>query len=92
MPSLGEYFSQNRYQPKYEFMARVTGLYKGIRYIGSVGNDTVISEDRGPELHILLDLPLKIDGEYKTVLVVKHKDVKRLTNFDDEPTKKLSKR
>lgn len=73
-------------------MARVTGLYKGIRYIGSVGNDTVISEDRGPELHILLDLPLKIDGEYKTVLVVKHKDVKRLTNFDDEPTKKVSKR
>lgn len=92
MPSLSEYFNQNRYQPKYEFMARVTGLYKGIRYIGSVGNDTVISEDRGPELHILLDLPLKIDGEYKTVLVVKHKDVKRLTNFDDEPTKKLSKR
>lgn len=92
MASLAEYFEKNRYQPKFEFMARVTGLYKGIRYIGSVGNDTVISEDRGPELHILLDLPLKIDGEYKTVLVVKHKDVKRLTNFDDEPTKKVSKR
>ena len=92
MGSLREYFEKNRYQPKYEFMARVTGLYNGIRWIGSVGNDTVISEDRGPELHILLDLPLKIDGEYKTVLVVKHKDVKRLTNFDDEPTKKVSKR
>lgn len=89
MASLSEYFEKNRYQPKFEFMARVTGMYGKIRWIGSVGNDTVISEERGPELHILLDLPLKIDGEYKTVLVTKHKGVTRLTNFDDE---KVSKR
>ena len=90
--TLAEYFEKNRYQPKFEFMARVTGMYGKIRWIGSVGNDTVISEERGPELHILLDLPLKIDGEYRTVLVTKHKGVTRLTNFDDEPTKKVSKR
>lgn len=89
MASLAEYFEKNRYQPKFEFMARVTGMYGKIRWIGSVGNDTVISEERGPELHILLDLPLKIDGEYRTVLVTKHKGVTRLTNFDDE---KVSKR
>ena len=87
--TLAEYFEQNRYKPKFEFMARVTGMYGKVRWIGSVGNDTVISEERGPELHILLDLPLKIDGEYKTVLVTKHKGVTRLTNFDDE---KVSKR
>ena len=89
MASLAEYFEKNRYQPKFEFMARVTGMYGKVRWIGSVGNDTVISEERGPELHILLDLPLKIDGEYRTVLVTKHKGVTRLTNFDDE---KVSKR
>jgi hypothetical protein len=87
--TLSEYFEQNRYKPKYEFMARVTGMHGKVRWIGSVGNDTVISEERGPELHILLDLPLKIDGEYKTVLITKHKGVTRLTNFDDE---KVSKR
>lgn len=81
MASLSEYFEKNRYQPKFEFMARVTGLYNGVRWIGSVGNDTVISEERGPELHIQLDLPLKIDGEYKTILVTKHKGVKRLVEF-----------
>jgi hypothetical protein len=87
-----DYFEKNRYKPKYEFMARVTGMYGEIRWIGSVGNDTVISEQRGPELHIHLDLPLKIDGRYTTVLVCTHKGVSRLTNFDDEPsTKKKEK-
>lgn len=89
MASLSEYFEKNRYQPKFEFMARVTGMHGKIRWIGSVGNDTVISELRGPELHIHLDLPLKIDGKYTYILVTKHKGVTRLTNFDDE---KVSKR
>lgn len=88
MASLAEYFEKNRYQPKYEFMARVTGMHGKIRWIGSVGNDTVISEERGPELHILLDLPLKIDGEYRNVLVCSHKGVKRLVSFDDEKVPK----
>jgi len=92
MASLAEYFDKNRYKPKYEFMARVTGMYGKIRWIGSVGNDTVISELRGPELHIHLDLPLKIDGKYTSVLVCTHKGVTRLTNFDDESsTKKKEK-
>lgn len=89
MASLSEYFEKNRYQPKFEFMARVTGMHGKVRWIGSVGNDTVISELRGPELHIHLDLPLKIDGKYTYILVTKHKGVTRLTNFDDE---KVSKR
>jgi hypothetical protein len=89
MASLSEYFEKNRYQPKFEFMARVTGMHGKIRWIGSVGNDTVISELRGPELHIHLDLPLKIDGKYTNILVTTHKGVKRLVSFDDE---KVSKR
>ena len=88
MASLAEYFEQHRYKPKYEFMARVTGMYGKIRWIGSVGNDTVISELRGPELHIHLDLPLKIDGKYTDHLFTKHKGVNRLVSFDEEPKKK----
>jgi hypothetical protein len=83
MASLAEYFEKNRYKPKFEFMARVTGMYGKIRWIGSVGNDTVISELRGPELHIHLDLPLKINNKYTTILITTHKGVTRLTNFDD---------
>jgi hypothetical protein len=91
MASLADYFEKNRYQPVYEFMARVTGMHGKIRWIGSVGNDTVISELRGPELHIHLDLPLKIDGKYTNVLVCTHKGVKRLKNFDEEPSTKKRK-
>ena len=90
--NLADYFEQNRYKPKYEFMARVTGMYGKIRWIGSVGNDTVISEQRGPELHIHLDLPLKIDGVYSSMLVCTHKGVSRLTNFDNEPETKKRKK
>ena len=78
MPSLAEYFEKNRYKPKFEFMARVSGLHNKIRWVGSVGNDTVISEAEGPVLHILLDLPLKINGIYQYILVTKYTTVKRL--------------
>jgi hypothetical protein len=88
MASLAEYFEQHRYKPKYEFMARVTGMYGKIRWIGSVGNDTVISDQIGPMLHIHLDLPLKIDGKYADHLFTKHKGVNRLVNFDND---KISK-
>lgn len=88
MASLAEYFEQHRYKPKYEFMARVTGIYGKIRWIGSVGNDTVISDQIGPMLHIHLDLPLKIDGKYTYHLFTKHKGVNRLVSFDEEPKKK----
>ena len=88
MASLAEYFEQHRYKPKYEFMARVTGIYGKIRWIGSVGNDSVISDQIGPVLHIHLDLPLKIDGKYTDHLFTKHKGVNRLVSFDEEPKKK----
>ena len=84
MASLAEYFDKNRYKPKFEFMARVTGMHGKIRWVGSVGNDTVISDSVGPMLHIHLDLPLKIDGKYTYHLFTKHKGVTRLTNFDDK--------
>jgi len=88
MASLSEYFEKNRYQPKFEFMARVTGMYGKIRWIGSVGNDTVISDSVGPMLHIHLDLPLKVNGKYTDHLFTKHKGVTRLVSFDEEPKKK----
>jgi hypothetical protein len=92
MPSLADYFEKNRYKPVYEFMARVTGMHGKIRWIGSVGNDTVISDIDGPILHIHLDLPLKINGTYTYHLITKHKGVKRLINFDDETiSKKVNK-
>ena len=78
MGTMAEEFAKSRYQPKYEFMARVEGKYKGIPFVGSVGNDTVISEVRGPEFHILLDLPMKVGDKYLNILFCTHKEIKDL--------------
>jgi hypothetical protein len=79
MASLSDYFNNKGYKPKYHIGDRVFGRYKKIPFVGSVGNDTVINETEGPRISIHLDLPLKIDGEIRRVLIVKHKDIKPLS-------------
>ena len=91
MGSQTDYFERVGYKPKYFIGDRVFGHYKKIPFVGTVGNDTLISEIEGPRISIHLDLPMKIDKEYKTVIIVKHKDIKRLTSMDDTEPLKLSK-
>jgi hypothetical protein len=82
MVSLADYFAKNRYKPVYEIGDRVFGKYNKIPFIGTVGNDTVISEIDGPQVSVHLDLPIKVGKEYKTLLILKHKDIKsRLVEF-----------
>lgn len=76
MGNLSDYFEKNRYKAKYQIGDRVIGKYKGIPFVGSVGNDRVISEETGPEITVHLDLPLKIKEKCCTIVVVKHKDIK----------------
>ena len=61
MASLKEYFEQNRYKPKYMIGDRVRGFWHGIPFVGTVGNDTVINEANGPQISVLLDLPIKYE-------------------------------
>lgn len=82
MVSLADYFAKNRYQPVYQIGDRVFGKYNKTPFIGTVGNDTVISELEGPQVSVHLDLPMKIGKEYKTLLILKHKDIKsRLVEY-----------
>lgn len=76
-----EYFQKKGYKPKYFIGDRVFGKYKKIPFIGTVGNDTLISEIEGPRISIHLDLPIRIDNVNLSVIIVKHKDVKRLTVY-----------
>jgi hypothetical protein len=76
-----DYFREKGYKPKYFIGDRVFGKYKSIPFIGTVGNDTVISEIEGPRISIHLDLPIRIDNVNFSVIIVKHKDVKRLTVY-----------
>jgi hypothetical protein len=84
MASLAEYFAENRYKGKWEIGDRVFGHWNKIPFIGSVGSDSVISELDGPRVTITLDLPIRINNHNHYVVIVKPKDLKRLTEFTDK--------
>ncbi len=81
MANYAEYFEKIAYKPKYFIGDRVFGRWNKIPFIGSVGNDTLISEIEGPRISVFLDLPIKYKGTLHNILIVKHKDVKRLVSF-----------
>lgn len=80
MASLSDYFAKNAYKPKYFLGDRVYGKFHSIPFIGTVGNDRVVSLD-GPEITIHLDLPFKYKDEIKQFLIVKHKDITKLKEY-----------
>ena len=81
MGSLTEYFERTAYKPKYFIGDRVFGHWNKIPFAGTVGNDTLISPVEGPRISIHLDLPIKYDGAVKNVIIVTHKDIKRMKEF-----------
>ncbi len=83
MANYAEYFERIAYRPKYQIGDRVFGRYEKIPFIGSVGNDRLISEVTGPEITIHLDLPIKTKNGIRSIIIVKHRDIKRLINYDD---------
>jgi hypothetical protein len=79
------YFEKIGYRPRYEIGDRVFGHYQKIPFVGSVGNDRQIN-DSGPEVTIHLDLPIKTKDKIYSIIVVKHKDIRRLVEHEQETT------
>lgn len=98
MASLAEYFSKNRYLPKYEFGTRIIGQWNKIPFVGTVYNDSVISPDQGPRLSIQLDLPIVVNKQVVTRIIDTHKNFKGLkllkepSDLVDTETKKSTKK
>jgi hypothetical protein len=78
MPSLAEYFAENRPKPKYNFGDRVGGKYNGIPYVGTVYTDNMRNEEEGPMASIHLDFPMLLEGKYTNYIRVKYKDIKEI--------------
>lgn len=76
MGNLAEYFERNAYKPRWHIGDRVEGKYHGVPFVGSVGNDTLISPLEGPRVSVHLDLPLKYKDEVKSVIFVSPKTLK----------------
>ena len=81
MNNYKDYFTEHRQKPKWLMGDRVFGKWNKIPFIGTVLNDHMVSEEVGPVVHISLDLPIKYKTEYKTILQVKQKDIKKLNQF-----------
>lgn len=81
MANYAEYFEKRSYKPKYQIGDRIFGRWNKIPFIGSVGNDSLVSELEGPRISVHLDLPIKHNGTVHNILIVKHKDVKPLVSF-----------
>lgn len=73
---LSEEYAKFIPKPKYEFGTRVFGYYKNIPFIGTTGADNLTSELLGPQVSILLDLPMNIDGKQLSVIRVSYSDIK----------------
>jgi len=70
-----DYFNRIGYKPVYHLGDRVIGKWGKIPFVGTVGNDRCI-DGVNPDITVHLDLPIKVDGEIKMFLIVKHKDIK----------------
>jgi hypothetical protein len=77
MPSLADYFAKNRYKAKWCIGDRVTGKWHKLPFVGTVGNDTLISELEGPRVSVHLDLPLKFKDKYYSIIFVKPNEIKQ---------------
>jgi hypothetical protein len=76
-----DYFNRIGYKPTYHIGDRVFGYYQKIPFVGSVGNDTLINLERGPQITIHLDLPMRLTDGLKSFIIVTHKDIKPLKTF-----------
>jgi len=75
-----DYFNRIAYKPKYFIGDRVFGYWNKVPFVGTVGNDSVI-DDTGPRISIHTDLPIRINGKNHEIIIVKHRDIKLLTEF-----------
>ena len=87
MPDYAEYFTKNRYVPRYYIGDRVTGTWNKIPFCGSVGNDTVINQEQGPRVSVHLDLPIWYENRAHSVIIVKHRQIRSLPLMDFETAK-----
>ena len=76
MSNLAAYFEANRYKPTWFIGDRVEGKWNKIPFVGTVGNDSLVSEREGPRVSVFLDLPIQHEGSVRQVIFVKPNDLK----------------
>lgn len=79
--NITEYYAKRAYHPKYHLGDRVFGYWNNIPFIGTVGVDRIISENKKPEIVIMLDLPIIQNDTVNKIIKVTHEDIKPLVKL-----------
>lgn len=92
-----EYFEKNRHKAKYDFGQRIFGYWNNIPFVGTIGNDTIISETVGPQYSIHLDLPIRYENINYNIIIDKQSNFKKITKLiemeeDDKTTNRKTRR
>ena len=63
------------YTPRYYLGDRVRGVWRGIPFAGTAAIDHDPSGSGKPQVVVNLDLPVKVDGQWYTMIQVEHRDL-----------------
>jgi hypothetical protein len=69
MPSLAEYFEQNRPKAKWQFGDRVQGKFHGVPFVGTCGGEVMVNETQGSLTTVFIDLPIKVKDTWHTTFI-----------------------
>ena len=81
MDNYAQQFAKTRPQAKWLIGDRVFGHWHKIPFVGTVLIDNMVTEEVGPRVLVQLDLPLKYKQEYKNIIEVKQKELKKLIKY-----------
>ena len=84
MPTYKDYFDKVCYKPKYFIGDRVIGVWNKIPFVGTVGNDNLVSNEEGPRVSVMLDLPIKVKTQVLSILICKHRQLRKFPVWNDE--------
>ena len=73
-----DWFNAIGYKHTYDLGDRIMGIWNGIPFVGSVGNDRLVNDNNGPEITVHLDLPIRVEDKIHRIIITKHADVVRL--------------
>lgn len=77
MDNIVKYFAKNRTSPTYLIGDRVGGKWNNIPFVGSVLLEHILTEENIPQVHVAVDLPIKYNGTYHSIITLHPKQLKR---------------
>jgi len=92
MSGLKKYFDTVTYKPTYFLGDRVYGHHEGIPFTGSVYIDSKVYVDSPPRVMVHLYLPIKINGEWVSIITTSHDKIKPLVALEEVKKKKKNVR